>query len=66
MTIDMLYTWAADIPDWITAATVAVTGATALTAITPTKADDKVVNAVLKFLNFLAGNVFRNRNADAE
>lgn len=66
MDIDILYTWAADIPTWLAAVTSVVTAATAVTALTPTKADDKFLGVVLKALNFLAGNVFRNRNADAE
>lgn len=41
-----------------------VTAATAITAITPTKSDDKIINIVLKVLNILAGNVFRNKNKD--
>jgi hypothetical protein len=42
-----------------------VSAATALTAVTPTKVDDKIVNALLMVLNILAGNVLRNRNDDA-
>lgn len=41
-----------------------VTSATVLTALTPTKADDKIVHGILKVLNFLAGNVHRNTNKD--
>lgn len=51
---------------WIAAITAVVTAATAITAITPTKTDDKIVSGLLKVLNFLAGNVFKNKNADAE
>jgi hypothetical protein len=53
-------------PAWLTAITGIVTAATAITALTPTTADDKALNIVLKVLNLLAGNVGRNRNADAE
>jgi len=38
--------------------------ATVLTAITPSKADDAFLNAILRVLNFLAGNVWKNKNAD--
>ena len=42
-----------------------VAAASAVTALTPTKVDDTVVDAVLKVLNFLALNVGKNTNADA-
>ena len=42
-----------------------VAAATAITAVTPTSVDDKVINLLLKALNFLAGNFGKNRNADA-
>lgn len=48
----------------IAAVTAVITAATAITAITPTKADDKVLNYVLKVLNFVAGNFLKNKNAD--
>ena len=51
---------------WFSAITGLVTAATAITAITPTKTDDMVVNGLLKVLNFLAGNFGKNKNADAE
>ncbi len=53
-----------DLPAWVAAITAVVTAATAITALTPTKTDDKVIGFVLKILNFLAGNVFKNKNAD--
>lgn len=51
-------------PVWLTAITGVVTAATAITALTPSKSDDKVLNTILKVLNFLAGNVGKNKNAD--
>ncbi len=52
------------LPDWLVAITTLVTAATAITALTPTKSDDKVVNMILRVLNVFAGNVMRNRNKD--
>lgn len=49
---------------WVVAVTMVVTAATAITSLTPTKVDDKIINVVLKVLNFLAGNFFKNKNAD--
>jgi hypothetical protein len=51
-------------PAWLAAITAVVTAATAITALTPSKSDDAIVNAILKFLNFLAGNFLKNKNAD--
>lgn len=52
------------LPDWIVAITAVVTAATAITSLTKTTSDDKIVNALLKVLNFLAGNFLKNKNAD--
>lgn len=52
------------IPVWVQALTALVTGATAVTALTPTKVDDKILARVLRVLNVIAGNVGRNKNAD--
>lgn len=51
-------------PAWLVAATAVVTAATAITALTPTKHDDKFIAAVLRVLNILSGNFGKNRNAD--
>ena len=53
-------------PIWVTALLTVVTACTAITAITPTKVDDKYIQIVLDLLNLLAGNVGKNKNADAE
>ena len=52
------------LPGWLNAITALVTAATAVTALTPTKTDDKFVALALRMLNVLAGNVGKNRNAD--
>jgi len=45
-------------------ATAVLSAATVITAMTPTKADDKIIGFVLKLLNLLAGNIGKNKNAD--
>ena len=56
--------FAAALPAWLVAVTTVCTAATAITALTPTRADDRALDIVLRVLNVLAGNVGRNRNAD--
>ena len=51
-------------PAWLAAITGVVTACTAITALTPTRSDDEVLDKVLRVLNILAGNVGKNRNAD--
>lgn len=51
-------------PAWVTALTALVTGVSAITAITPSTSDNAIVAKILKGLNFLALNVFKNKNAD--
>ena len=53
-------------PSWLVAATTIVTTLSAVTALTPTRSDDKVINSILTVLNILSLNVGANRNADAE
>lgn len=53
-------------PTWVAALTGLVTAATAITALTPSTADDAILNKILAALNFLAGNFGRNKNADDE
>ena len=53
-----------DFYNWLVAVTAVISAATAITALTPTKTDNKIINIVLKVLNFLAGNVLKNKNAD--
>ena len=51
--------------EYVAPITGVITAATAVTAITPTKHDDKILNIVLKVLNILAGNFLKNKNEDA-
>ena len=52
------------LPNWVVAITSVLTAASAITALTPSQADDKMLNMVLRVLNTLAGNVGKNKNAD--
>ena len=54
----------AAIPAWVEALALVVTAATAVTALTPTKSDDKWAGKILFVLNLLAGNIGKNKNAD--
>lgn len=53
------------LPAWVNGTTGIVTAATAITALTPTKSDDKIINTLLGVLNIVAGNFGKNKNADA-
>lgn len=62
--LDTITTLLEAAPAWLVAITGVVTAATAITALTPTKADDKIIAGILVVLNFLAGNVLKNKNKD--
>lgn len=51
---------------WILAVTSVVTAASAVTALTPTKKDDKIRGFILSVMNFLALNIGNARNRDKE
>ena len=51
-------------PSWVAAVTGVVTACTAITAITPTKTDDKIISFILRILNLCAGNIGININKD--
>jgi hypothetical protein len=57
--------WVSSWPSYVHAVFGIVSAATALTALTPTKVDDRVLSWLLTALNILAGNVLKNRNKDA-
>jgi hypothetical protein len=59
----LLSVWSV-IPEWFQAICGLITAATAVTALTPTKSDDRIVDMVLKVLNVIAGNVMKNKNMD--
>lgn len=49
---------------WITAITAVVTACTAITMLTPSQTDNKILSIILKILNLFAGNVLKNKNKD--
>lgn len=51
-------------PAWINALLAVCVAATAITALTPSKADNEFLDVIIKVLNLLAGNVGKNKNAD--
>ena len=59
--LELLFT---NLPVWIGMALSLVGAVSAITAVTPTKSDDKVVAAVLRVLNILSLNIGKNKNAD--
>ena len=54
----------AKMPVWLTTITYVVTLASTITMLTPTTHDDQVVNFILRILNWLSLNIFKNKNAD--
>jgi len=67
-TIMNVYAWylnfADQLPAWVNAMTTFIAGASALTMLTPTTWDNKIVNWISKALNFISMNVIKNKNAD--
>lgn len=47
------------------AVTGVVVAANAVTALTPTKVDNKILDIILKVLNFASMNFLKNKNKDA-
>ena len=61
-----------EMPAWLVAITTVITAANGITALTPSKVDDKVmttsvraINIGLKVLNVLSVNIGRNKNKDS-
>ena len=65
--MDMITGLISGMPGWLhIAITVLSASLTAITALTPSKSDDKIVNTILKVMNMFAGNIGKNKNADSE
>jgi hypothetical protein len=62
--MDSILNFVGGAPAWVSAITALVTSATLITALTPTKTDDKAISFILRILNLVAGNIGKNKNAD--
>ncbi len=54
----------AQMPVWLTTITYIVTLASSITMLTPTNVDNKFIDGLLRVLNWLSLNIFKNKNAD--
>ena len=61
--LELLFT---NLPVWISMALSLVGALSAITAVTPTRSDDKVTDNILRVLNILSLNIGKNQNADDE
>ena len=60
-----MYAWVQGAgPEWLDAVAKVMLAATTITALTPTKKDNVILDAILKVLNLVAGNVLLNKNKD--
>lgn len=59
-----MFTFLLGLAEYVAPVTAVITAATAITAITPTKIDNKIIDIVLRILNILAGNFLMNKNKD--
>ena len=62
--MEMILNLMSGAPQWLNAICLVLTSCTALTVLTPSTADDKILNTLLKVLNLAAGNFGKNRNKD--
>ena len=64
--MDQLETLFTNLPVWISMALTLVGAISAITAATPTRSDDAVIDQILRVLNILSLNIGKNKNADDE
>jgi hypothetical protein len=62
----LAFLYSAEFGSWISAVTGVIVAANAITVLTPTTADNKILNGILAVLNFIAMNFGKNKNADAK
>jgi hypothetical protein len=55
-----------DLPAWAQLVMLVVTLASSVTAVTPTRYKNPVLDYAFRFLNLLSLNVFKNKNADSD
>lgn len=60
------YIWAMVPETWYGLIAMVVTIATAITMFMSSKSDNPYISKLLGLLNFVAGNIAKNKNADAE
>ena len=63
--IDTFTEWVEIFPQWVQALMGLVVAAKGITVLTPSKSDDAYLDKALKFLNVIALNVGKDKNADA-
>ena len=51
-------------PAWLNAILALMVAASAITALTPSKKDDEILQKIINVLNVLALNIGKNKNAD--
>lgn len=59
-----MFEFLSSIATYIAPVTAVITAATAITAVTPTKIDNKIIDILLRVLNIFAGNFLMNKNKD--
>ena len=62
--MDTIINLFANYPAWVNALLSLCVGATAITALTPSSVDNRILGIIIKVLNVVAGNFLRNKNAD--
>lgn len=51
--------------EWLPAVTGLITACAAIAALTPTNADNKIIDKILKVINFIGINILKAENKDA-
>jgi hypothetical protein len=62
--VSVLDTFWSKLGGWLETAAKIIAGASIITAMTPTQSDDKIINLILRILNWASLNIFKNKNAD--